>query len=67
MLSDFTFREIIDCVKIPLIALKPMFNNGVAEDFEVLYVNPEFSRIIANLKTGTTLTCAVSMLENGMH
>ena len=67
MLSDFTFREIIDCVKIPLIALKPMFNNGVAEDFEVLYVNLEFSRIIANLKTGTTLTCAVSMLENGMH
>lgn len=44
-----------------------MFNNGDAEDFEILYVNPEFSRIIANLKTGTALTAAVSMLENGAH
>lgn len=44
-----------------------MFEESDIVDFEILYVNPEFSRIIASLKSGEKLSSSVSKLENGAH
>lgn len=67
MLSEVNFKEIIDCVKIPLIAVKPVYNEEKIIDFTVLYTNPEFKKSIAGINAGECFAQAESKMENGKH
>jgi len=67
VLSEVNFKEIIDCVKIPLIAVKPVYDGNAIKDFQVLYTNPEFVKSIADVHAGENFVQAESKIENGKH
>lgn len=65
VLNEIQFKEIIDIVKIPLIAVKPLFDGDSVADFEVLYTNPEFNKSIINLAAGEVFSKVKARMENG--